>query len=183
MNKAFPFLCLIVECIAISTVFVLYSKDEARHYRANIQVPNGMQLTLCNDVHINSGDKVTTIEKGTPIIPLIIRSDEKVEFVYDDTDDLLVVSWSDLNEQNELARLKTEAEQRMINDQRNCLICGSVGGLIVSGIWFAGGFLLNKMFVKKDKQWIMTIVHVLLIELILLVYLLFFPEVVSFLFR
>lgn len=179
MNKAFSFLCLIVECIAIMTVFVLYSKEEVRHYKSIIQVPNGMQLTLCNDVHINSGDKVVTIEKGTPIIPLIIRKDEKVEFIYDGTDDLLVVPWSDFNEQDELTRLKIEAEQRMINDKRNCLICGSIGGFIASGIWFAGGFLLNRMLVKKEKQWIMTIIHVLLIGAMLLVFLLFFPEVIS----
>ncbi len=179
MNKAISFICLFVECAAILVVFITYSKEYSRHFSSSIQIPNDMQLTLCRDIHIDSEGEDITIEEGSLIIPFAIRNDEKVEFIHDGTDEFLTVSWNDFKELDELKKLKNEAEETRNNNQRTCLICGIIGGVITSVIWYTAGYLLTKFIVRKGKYRLLVIIHLFLIGLIIFVYLLFFPGLAS----
>lgn len=155
-------LLLIVDILAVCGFVYIRISNELVHYRAIINKPDNMQLTLNKDITETLRDKTVTVPAGTVVKPNHISLDGVV-FSYSDEFASFRASYEDFEEQAQLEELRQEAEQIYNNDRERVikknigpgiatilcgiLICSLVTFFLVKNKWYALLYVIQILFI------------------------------------
>ena len=181
MKKAFPFILIVIEIICI--IFINYKLGlfDAKSCSKNIQVPDGLELTLNKDVPVSKGEDEFILNEGITFTPVSIHSDS-VLAMYDinsgsfvnigvfidnspadeDMDTTsVIISWNDIKEQDQLQALKQEAEQKYQDDRNQFIRNGILRGIGIAAVWMIIGVAVTAVLIRKDKAGIAVILQII----------------------
>lgn len=158
---------LLVEFIGIFAICIITAMNYANHCGTEIIIPDGLQLTLNNDVSLPSNGGTVLISKDTVVVPVGIH-DNLVFFYHESSSSRLHTTWSNFKEQQILKKIEDDAEQRRIESQKHMMIRGVVLGVVLGLLWVVlGGFIFLKML-KKGITTPVMIINVLVILFIII---------------
>ena len=158
MNKLVVIMLFIFELVGILAFDLHIAREKANRCSDLIHFPVNMVLTLNQDVSISADDGVIVIAKGTEITP---RSnyDNEVHYMIDGCDNLLISSWDCFVEQDQLMKLKTDAETRKSNNQKSLLKQGATKGIVKCLVWLIIGVIFSFWLIKGKKIKLLIIGH------------------------
>ena len=109
MKNVVAYLILLLETIGIIAASVIYANKASMHSAINIQVPDGMQLTLSKEIEIDTADGSIVLSEGTVVTPEYIFPHD-VHFQYEGMNQRIHADWDNFKEKQQLEALKVEAE-------------------------------------------------------------------------
>ena len=148
MKKALPYILIVLEIIAIIFINYRLGVIDANQCGRFIQVPDGLELTLNKDIPVSKDDEEFVLKEGMTFTPISIHVDS-VLAMYDansgsfvnigvfidnspadeDMDTTsVVISWSDIKEQDQLQTLNEEADRKYQDDRNQYIKNGLVRG-------------------------------------------------------
>ncbi|MBR4948697.1 MAG: hypothetical protein IKZ29_09065 [Clostridiales bacterium] len=158
MRKIVVYIIVVLEAVGILVLNISAGKKKADHCGAAIEVPVGMQLTLKQEYSITNGNSSVDIQEGTIIVPGSIRNNE-VSFIHEESQTKLNVSWDYFNEKDQLIKLKNEAEQRKLDQQKKYIKRGVLLGVIECSCWIIISCVLSLICIRKQLFTLLIIFH------------------------
>lgn len=173
MKKCLSIILLIVEAVGIFFVCSNIAKKKANHYHAEVIIPEGMLLTVNDEISIpelsldNSSGEVSyfTIPAGCKVKPVWIGP-SSVTFVCDKLDERHNLKADCFEEQEQLMLLNEEAETKTLRNRKEIITKWTVIGIAASAGWIIIGFLLMMTLLKKKKYILLFTIHIVLILLL-----------------
>lgn len=162
MKKVITLFTLLIEFIGIFAICIITSMNYADHCGTEIIIPDGLQLTLNNDVSLSSNNGTVLISKDTVVVPDGIH-DNLVFFYHDSSTGRLHTSWENFKERQVLEDLQDDAEQRRVESQKSMKIRGVIFGVVLGLFWFILGCFVFFALLKKEKGILVVIINVLVI--------------------
>ena len=180
MKKAFPYILIILEIIAIIFINYRLGVIDANHCGKIIQVPDGLELTLNKDVTVSKGDDEIELKEGMTFTPMSIHVDSVLAMYDSDSGSFVnigvfidnssadedmdttsvVINWSDIKEQDQLQVLKNEADQKYQDDRNQCIKDGLVRGAVIAAVWTLICAAVTTILIKKSKAGIAIVLHI-----------------------
>lgn len=136
---------LIVDVLAICGFVYTRTENELHHYGLYIDRPDN--LTLNKDITETFRDETVTVPAGTVIEPRYISLDT-VSFSYSDRS--FRASYGDFEEQDQLEKLRQEAEQRYHADREKVIKKNIGPGIAAVLCVLLIGSLITFFLIKKD---------------------------------
>jgi hypothetical protein len=166
MKNVVAYLILLLETIGIIAASVIYANKASMHSAINIQVPDGMQLTLSKEIEIDTADGSIVLSEGTVVTPEYIFPHD-VHFQYEGTNKRVHADWDNFKEKQQLEALKIKAEHdledRIEKGKFKCIAIGAAIGIV----WLVLGGILSSMLIKHEKGIIAIIIHGIVIMIII----------------
>lgn len=167
MRKAVIWFLIFFEFMGIFSSSMHYSRYYANsHCAFEIQVPDGIQLTTCKEISVNTEDETIVLPEGTVIAPTYIFPND-VCFNLESTDKRIHSEWSSFKEQDQLNELADQAEKRRQNEQKPIIQKGFVKGLAFGFCWSVIGVLFSGLLLKKRKNKILYLGHAFILAIII----------------
>ena len=154
-------LLLIVDILAVCGFVYIRISNELAHYRAIINKPDNMQLTLNKDITETLRDKTVTVPAGTVVKPEDIAHGNV--YFSDSDKNSFRASYDDFKEKDQLEKLKQEALQKY-NDDRERIINQNLGpgiAAILCGLLI--GSLITFFLVKMEWYGLLYVLDILFI--------------------
>ena len=101
MKNVVAYLILLLETIGIIAASVIYANKASMHSAINIQVPDGMQLTLSKEIEIDTADGSIVLSEGTVVTPEYIFPHD-VHFQYEGMNQRIHADWDNFKEKQQL---------------------------------------------------------------------------------
>ena len=148
MKKIMIYSLLLIDIIGIFLICFVSAKNKANHCGAVIEIPEGMQLTVNNNVSVD--DEEILILSDTVIVPQMIQNDA-VYFYDDKSNKIVFTEFQNFKEQALLDDLQDYAEQKKINDQKKYMRHGIILGCVFGICWLGIEVLLSCWLVNKKR--------------------------------
>lgn len=163
---------LLLQAICLATLAVIPSRYKASEWHADIEVPEGMTLTLKEDYEFyvpfvlvdewsfyEPEKKDYSIPGGTVSTPVSI-SYGQAEFVYEEDPDIYYsADFDKFEEADQLYALLKTAETKNHIVWTLYTMQGVTLGVLIGTIWFIGVGLLSQLLMKKKMQVFATVMN------------------------
>lgn len=172
MYKKIPYFLLVIEVLMIFVVNVFYARFNASLNVSEIEVPEGMRLTLIKNISISTSEGTIVLPKDTIINPTFIFPDKTVYFNYENIImySHLHTSWESFIEQEQLEKLKEEAEHKTREKQSEIIKHGVIYGIVQASAWLLVIGTVTLIFVKKKLYKAILILQIGLPLIVLLLF-------------
>ena len=177
MKKYISFILLIIEAFAILALCMNAAKKKADHWYAQTVIPDGMQLTIADEVSVldfsvdNLSEKASyvTIPSGCAVTPVWIGG-SSVTFVYEKTGHRYKLNNDCFVEQDQLMILNERAAADTLKERKEITTKGFIIGIAVSVVWIIIGILLTVKLLNKKHEVLYGIHSVFIIVLGILLF-------------
>lgn len=161
IKKVFAVLLLIVDVLAICGFVYLRIDNELHHYGVLIERPDNMQLTLNKDITETFREETVTVPAGSVVAPRHISLD-RVYFSYSDGMSFRAL-FEDFEEQDQLEKLRQEAEERYSADRENVINKNLGPGIAMILCGLLIGSLITFFLVKKEWYVLLYVIDIVFI--------------------
>lgn len=173
MKKCLSIILLIVEAVGIFFVCSNIAKKKANHCHAEVIIPEGMLLTIADEVSVldlsidNPSEKASyiAIPAGCVVAPVWIGG-SSVTFTYEETGNRYNLDNDYFIEQEQLLILNEKAEAESLRHRKEIIFKGIIIGIVVSSSWLLIGLILTTNLLKKGKNNILFSMHIILIAVL-----------------
>lgn len=177
MKKYISYILLIIEAVAIFALCMNAAKKKAEHWYVQPIIPDGMQLTIADEVSVldfsvdNLSEKASyvTIPSGCAVTPVWIGG-SSVTFVYEKTGHRYNLDNDCFVEQDQLMLLNEKKEAETLKERKEITTKGLLISIAVSVVWFVIGLLLTVKILKNKPELLFGIHTVFIIVLGILLY-------------